>query len=352
LGFVEESAARIPKISPLNQPGGPQFCAVWAGDLDGDNDNDLYFSNYAGGGGTSDAMLFNNGSGFFTDVTTSTLGNLANVAFGTSVEFHDVDRDGDLDIIKTSTLYSFAPFGRGIYILYNDGNGRFNLHPIQALFEGDPYMFAGGMLDQDDFTDFYIVNDSQDQVVKITAVEPNGPVTLTPAFLSNSPRTSGFGGNIKFADLDGDGFRDVGVAPIDVDIANCGAPVEFALLRNDQGVLSDPYILDENIHVDPHDFAFLNINNDDCPDIFMGLCTGFRIFINSCPPLCPADCEPPGGNQLVDQQDLMTAVAAWPSAGAGCDLAPDKGLGSPGDGRVAVDDLLAIIAAFGPCPTP
>ena len=104
LGFADESTSRFPKILPLNQPAGPKFCAVQAGDLNGDELPDLFFSNYQSSPGTTDVLLINGGGGFFVEETVARLGDHANVAFGTGVELHDVDNDMDLDIITFGLL--------------------------------------------------------------------------------------------------------------------------------------------------------------------------------------------------------------------------------------------------------
>ena len=57
---------------------------------------------------------------------------------------------------------------------------------------------------------------------------------------------------------------------------------------------------------------------------------------------CPADCDPAGGNGVVDVSDLLAVIAAWGQQGGTCDV--------DGDGIVAVGDVLAVIAAWGTCP--
>jgi hypothetical protein len=54
---------------------------------------------------------------------------------------------------------------------------------------------------------------------------------------------------------------------------------------------------------------------------------------------CPADIS---GNGSVDVDDVLAVVAAFGDCGS-CDEDID------GDGTVGVDDLLVVIAAFGPC---
>ncbi len=67
------------------------------------------------------------------------------------------------------------------------------------------------------------------------------------------------------------------------------------------------------------------------------------------PPTCPGDIEPPGGNGEVDVDDLIAVILAWgdcppPPAGGGCPADIDR------SGTVDVDDLIAVILNWGPCP--
>ena len=45
-----------------------------------------------------------------------------------------------------------------------------------------------------------------------------------------------------------------------------------------EGVLTDPWGADQNFHVRPHDFEFVDVDRDGCLDLFMGLCTGYAVF--------------------------------------------------------------------------
>jgi hypothetical protein len=67
-------------------------------------------------------------------------------------------------------------------------------------------------------------------------------------------------------------------------------------------------------------------------------------------PACVADIAPaPAGDDTVDVNDLLAVIADWgPCPEQGCcpaDIAPQLG----GDSEVNVDDLLAVIGAWGPC---
>jgi len=66
---------------------------------------------------------------------------------------------------------------------------------------------------------------------------------------------------------------------------------------------------------------------------------------------CPPDIVPPGGNGIVNVDDLLAVINGWgpcPAPPASCiaDIAPQPG----GNGVVNVDDLLAVINGWGTCP--
>ncbi|MCA9295091.1 MAG: choice-of-anchor B family protein, partial [Phycisphaerales bacterium] len=83
-----------------------------------------------------------------------------------------------------------------------------------------------------------------------------------------------------------------------------------------------------------------------------------RVDLVSCddiePPACAADCAPDNGdgtfgNNFVNIDDLLAIINAFGTAAGPCDIAPDNGDGTVGNGTVNIDDVLAVINAFGPC---
>jgi len=64
--------------------------------------------------------------------------------------------------------------------------------------------------------------------------------------------------------------------------------------------------------------------------------------VNNCLP----DIAPPGGNGIVNVDDLLMVINSWgPCSGCAADIVPPGG-----NGVVNVDDLLAVINAWGACP--
>lgn len=300
LGLQDETASRFPllTINPL------QFCAVWGGDVTGNGAPDIYFSNYNPSGLCFDVLLINDGTGNFTDETLSRLGTLRNSAFGTSVEIYDVDNDGDNDIVKISTLFDVPPWNAiGVFILFNEGTGTFS--NWQKIFGNSPYMFTIGDLTNDLKKDVYTVDDQQDYVNIATNLWPDSLIDFNTSTLSNSPRTTGFGGNVKMVDVDNDGDLDVGIASVDVDFPPCesGGLRKFTLLRNQDiasGTLMDPWGTTSNPwNLSSYDFAFLDINRDGNMDIFLGLCTSYAIFMQD-PIDPPTNLSATEGDSLVN----------------------------------------------------
>lgn len=304
-GFADESATRFPFLSDDTI----LFCAVWGGDVTGNGAKDLYFCNYkfnATGGIAQDFLLINDGTGHFTNESQSRLGNLRNSAFGTAVQLVDIDNDGDLDILKVSTLYSVPPWNSlGLMVLFNNGDGTFtnwqNLQP-----GGAPYMFEAVDLNLNGWLDLYIVDDAADRVLYINGANPNNSVSFTQTTL-NYPSTNGFGGNVHAFDLDLDGYPDIGVADVDVDIPPCNSSRRLALYQNNNGAITDPYgSSNQPWAVNSYDFFFIDINRDGLPDFISGGCSGYSIFMS-------ANCELAPNNSDFDGDGLPDACDPCPT---------------------------------------
>ncbi|MEM9387555.1 MAG: VCBS repeat-containing protein [Pseudomonadota bacterium] len=279
-GLADESF-RLPTIDVPTDINTIQICAVAAGDVTGDGFVDFYLSNYNEVPGTRDLLLINDGTGNF-NLEQSRLGDYARISFGTSAEIHDMDGDGDQDIVKLNALFDNPVFPHGVFILFNDGNGQFDTVPYQQIADTDPYMFTVYDHDLDGALDVYIVKDSRDELVTARGLIADGPIEYDTRPLPFG-RTNQFGGNVKAADVDNDGDLDVGLAPIDVDIANCGDSTEFTLWENigASGLRDNEFPDNANFSLDPHDFAFIDIDGNGCVDMVMGLCEGWRVFMNN-----------------------------------------------------------------------
>lgn len=115
-------------------------------DYDNDGDLDLFVSLE---GGTYGRVYRNNGSGFFTDVTSSTG---LTTGFNISMSFADYDNDGDMDLFSG---------GYGNDKLYrNNGNGTFSL--TGSSFGTACRGIAWGDYNNDGFVDLYVGRGTND----------------------------------------------------------------------------------------------------------------------------------------------------------------------------------------------
>ncbi|MEZ5331884.1 MAG: VCBS repeat-containing protein [Thermoanaerobaculia bacterium] len=304
LGFRDESGTRLPILTgPAPDNRGPFFCGLGVGDLTGDNRPELYFTDYGGlviGGGNNsagepkdvdDRLLINNGNGFFSDQTVSRIGSFSESLFGTDADIADINGDGFNDIVKTnSTGFAGVPQEQpeggnpspAALVLYNDGTAHFTF--MDTVYSVAPYMVEPADFTQDGRLDLIAVDDFQDAYLVNTGNDGQGHANFTTHSVTSSNRTSGLGGNVKFADLDNDGVLDAMVADVDTDIHNCDQG-RLALLRG-QGTppavsYSDPL----NSVTRPwnvlgtFDMEALYINEDDALDLVVGSCSGLKIFM-------------------------------------------------------------------------
>ena len=270
IGFVEDTSWFSPPFSP-----GPKFCAVYDGDIDNDGDKDLFFSDYDSP--LDDRLLINDGTGHFTDETDTRMSAAASSSvFGTGSFICDFTKDGWNDILKSSG--AIEP----LKLLVNDGTGHFN--QVQVFNTSAAYMVRAADFNNDDRMDFYVVDDGQDYIYLNNSTNANGTIATTKIFVTGSTHTAGFGGNVHEADLNRDGYIDLGVADVDVDIPGCTR--RFAALRNRLGVSGSNGFNDPNNPATlswnsqgVHDFAWLDVDGDGFEDMIQGRCVGLRVWM-------------------------------------------------------------------------
>ncbi len=279
LGLEDETATRFPQILD----DGAFICAVWGGDVTGDGSPDIYFANYRPNGTgitAKDFLYINDGTGHFTEQAQTRLGNLRNSAFGTACQIVDMDNDGDNDIIKNTTLYSVAPWNAlGTILMFNNGNGTFtnwqNLVPA-----GAPYMFDVADFNNDGKKDLYVVDDGSDRLLISNVITANSNISFISTAV-NFGSVNGFGGNVHAMDIDLDGDVDIAVSDVDVDIPPCDSGRRLAILRNDNGVFTNPYGSTLFPWADnSYDMAWIDINEDGLPDFVTSKCSGYGVFMS------------------------------------------------------------------------
>jgi len=119
-GFTDVTASSLPPLLD-------ETYAVALGDVDGDGDLDVLVGNTAGAGnpaGGQDRLLRNGGTGAFTDATAGNVPSLIGNTF--AVSLGDVDEDGDLDAFV-------ANYWQQSRLYVNDGTGSFSDATTSAL---------------------------------------------------------------------------------------------------------------------------------------------------------------------------------------------------------------------------
>lgn len=281
-GF-EYDAARLPVLTSA-LGNGPKFCGLGVGDLTGDGRPDLYFADYEND--MEDRLLINDGSGFFTDQTSSRLTpQMVASVFGTDADIADMNGDGFNDIVKDNATGSGGGSAEGtapaVSILYNDGSGHFAF--MDTIYAEAPYMVATADFTQDDRLDLFIVDDGQDRYLINTGNDAQDHAQFTAHMASPSPNTNFFGGNVQFADLDNDDVLDVLVADVDTDVPGCDG--QLVLLQG-QGqppavTYSDPLAGASRpwTPLGTFDVEAMHIDDDGVLDLWIGTCSGTLVFM-------------------------------------------------------------------------
>ena len=310
LGLRYDDDTRIDDIA-LGWQQVERFCSVSAGDIDGDGDIDLYFGDYQQGGNRpldiNDRLLINDGTGYFTDQSQTRMTvTMLESSFAMSTAIVDMNGDGRLDILKDDALN--AP--QGVSISYNDsaaGPGFYGSYAVAYSFA--PYHFAVGDLNNDGLPDIVVSDDGADRYILHAGVV-SGLATFGPArtftFVGGGS-DDGFGGNNLIVDLNNDGWNDVIITDVDVDISgtnrrchiyrNLGNAPNVTLQEDSTGgvVAGIPTGMLQG----SHDVAVFDIDGDGWKDMVLGRAAGTTVWMN----------DPPTGLTMAYPTGLVAQLA-------------------------------------------
>ena len=352
-GFRYE-AGRIPQLMSGGNPASPKFCAVDAGDVTGDGFADLYFGDYDSGASTgsdlNDRLFINDGTGYFVDESTLRMtSQMLASAFGNSVAIRDFNLDGSNDILKDTSLN--AP--QYVSISYNNPNnvGFFNI--FDNFHSEAPYHTSTGDLNNDGREDIVVSDDGSDRFRYNLGTDAFGRVTWGPAKTFNfvSGGDDGFASNNLIVDLDDDGWKDVLICDVDVDIGGCERRMH--IYHNPGGTVGAQFNLKEEAQQSGnggwkgakglkvgdlggvHDVAVFDLDNDGDMDMIIGRCTGTDVWIND---LYTPNNDPSTSYCFGDGTGANCPCGAFGAAGEGCANTSGSGAVLSGAGSVSMSN--------------
>lgn len=220
-----------------------QTMDVEAADLDGDEDIDIILANEF----QPNKILFNDGTGIFTDVSAT---NLPQVTHDSEdIGIADFNNDGYPDIIFVSE----DDVVHEIYL--NDGNGFFSI-PDYSIPNSICNAVIAKDINGDDLPDIFLGNNGQNMI--LINDEGNGFIDQTNQLL---PQIIDVTQDLKLADVDNDGDLDLFVGNEDGN----------RLLINTNGVFSDESTsrLPQGLNIETRKIEFGDFDNDSDLDVLL-----------------------------------------------------------------------------------
>lgn len=243
------------KPSPITPSNNGDFAFE---DIDNDNDKDLILSGLITNGKIT-KLYVNDGAANFSEVLTTPFEQLN----GSSVEFIDVENDGDKDVIIAGQ-FNTAPFSTNVFsakLYKNNGSGIFTMVNDSSLIG-----VSGGdisVADSDNDGDLDILtngNSPQGPITKLFTNNGSGVFTE----VAGTPFTGTNVGTAQFADFNNDGKKDVILLG-----AKTGIPSATGQIYENQG--NNNFVVSaELIATYLGSLAIADIDNDGDLDFIMG----------------------------------------------------------------------------------
>ncbi len=250
--FVDETASRIP-AGFIQQGKGITTC-----DVDNDGDEDIIFANAFL---TQPRILINDGNGVFTDETAARFPTINLGSFG--VGCGDLDGDGDIDLVFSDTGASQFGAGSTAKLFINNGSGVFSNEPSKMNASNKVGAMQVNIVDIDKDFDLDVIIDGKSSGQQLYINDGDANFTLMAAVLPA-------GGNSVYetdwCDLDNDGDIDgayVSMSGFNEGIAHNTSTGGSLSFTGSTGFFSG------NNGNDDNEVAFIDANNDGLLDVLV-----------------------------------------------------------------------------------
>lgn len=197
LFYINDGAGNFSKSSSgITTSGGYCETAAW-GDYDKDGLPDLYVTNSAGA--NKNLLFHNDGGNAFTKITSGAVVN--DVSDSRSVNWTDIDGDGDLDLFVTNES------GQNENIYRNDGGGTFSKLTSGPLLNdaGNTMSSSWADYDNDGDMDVYLANDAGNNGL----FRNDGAFSFTKVTGDTVSNTNAHSFSSAWSDIDNDGDVDL-----------------------------------------------------------------------------------------------------------------------------------------------
>ncbi len=272
-------------------------------DVDSDGDEDLFITGVSSEGEKS-SLYLNDGTGAFTESTSSTYIDVAYSA----VAFADADNDGDMDLLLTGRQGDASTTG----VLYlNDGAGNFSEKSDAGIPAVSWSSVAWDDIDNDGDMDFLLAGDIG-SLDKITGVFVNdGNAVFTEAADQEFVAVSM--GDVSFSDFNGDDLPDIVISGLESAFPEVNAYRNQTLADADGDGIADDWdncVLVPNFNQEDTDGDQIG---DACDDDDDG--DGVPDLEDNCPLMPNADQADINNNNVGDVCEATFLNLTYPSGG-------------------------------------
>jgi len=206
--YLGDGSGNFTEVTSTNLPQIPASVGdIAVGDVDGDGDLDLVVADWGAGNpqtnrGGRTMLWLNDGTGVFTDATATKMPDVL-VRFSWDLELVDVDNDYDLDVLVSCKSCT------GSFLFHNDGSGVFTDASSRLPQFTNNYEFEAMDVDGDGYLDLATINDGPNLREHIFLADGAGGFTDGTATWFPASANLGEDDNmVVWLDADSDGDAD------------------------------------------------------------------------------------------------------------------------------------------------